>query len=89
MWMLFCLAKHPNHQETIYDEITAFIREIHFLLSQYFSKIATPDECLSDSKLNELSFLDRFMKESQRLYPSVPGLARYLDEAIVLGMDGK
>jgi cytochrome P450 len=44
---------------------------------------ATSDECISDDKLNQLSFLDRFMKETQRLYPSVPIIARHLEEPVV------
>lgn len=45
---------------------------------------ASLDESLSEESLNQLVFLDRFMKETFRLYPPLPIIARHLDEPAIL-----
>ena len=71
MWLLYCLGIHQDHQQTIHDEIDAVLDD--------------PNEEITPDTLAELTFLDRFVKESQRMYPSVPVVARKLEEPLDLG----
>ncbi|XP_072757476.1 cytochrome P450 6k1-like isoform X2 [Anoplolepis gracilipes] len=57
---LYNLSRHPEHQATLYDEI-----QTHLL-----GKKLTVD------LINEMSFLDRVVNESLRLYPPLPVVDR-------------
>lgn len=63
------LANNPDCQEQIYDEIN--------------SVFSDPNEEPTIQKLNELRFLDRCIKESLRLYPSVAFISRSSEEDFV------
>jgi cytochrome P450 family 4 len=67
-YVLLLLANHPTTQQEIYDEMTAVL--------------GTATKTPTYSDLKELSFMERCLKECLRLYPSVPFIARRLDEDI-------
>lgn len=69
---IFELAKHHDVQERILEEIESVVG----------SDINTD---ISANHLNDMTYLDRVVKEMLRLYPSVPLYERELTEDIVLG----
>ncbi|GMT16746.1 hypothetical protein PFISCL1PPCAC_8043, partial [Pristionchus fissidentatus] len=66
-WTLWCVSHHPEVQKKILEEIDAV-----------FGGDTTRD-CTSED-LVQLRYLERVVKESLRLYPSVPNLSRYVEE---------
>ena len=66
------IALHPEVQDKIYEEIQE-------VLGADKSKIATMQE------LNKMNYLERVIKESLRLYPSVAVVSRKLNEDLQLG----
>lgn len=68
-FLLFNLAKYPDIQNKVYDEIV-----------QVFG--VDNSESATLTKLNDLNYLDLVIKESLRLYPSVPLIGRYIKEDI-------
>lgn len=71
-WALLMIALHPEVQEKLFEEIQD-------VLGDDKSKIATMQE------LNQMNFLERVIKESLRLYPSVAVVSRQLREDLQLG----
>ncbi|CAG9837629.1 unnamed protein product [Diabrotica balteata] len=69
-WALRQLAIHKEYQDQIYEEIISVLGDAQ----------KQPD--LND--LNELKVMERFIKETLRLFPAVPLIARTLDEDIEL-----
>lgn len=70
----FCLhnlAKYPQVQQKVYDEIQ--------------NEIGADDVALSLQHLSRLHYLELVIKESLRLFPSVPYFARKLSEEITVG----
>lgn len=65
------LALHPQYQEQVYEEIKGLI------LSE--ESDVTVDE------ISHFKFLDMFIKETLRLFPSVPYLTREASSEIKLG----
>lgn len=66
------IALHPEIQEQIHQEILE-------VLGDDKNKIATMQE------LHQLNYLERVIKESLRLYPSVAVVSRNLNEDLQLG----
>jgi len=66
IWTLFLLGHHPEIQEKVYQEI------------DYLWKRDSVEEAklLSANQLRELKFLEACIKESLRLFPSVPFIGR-------------
>ncbi|CAN2391655.1 16-hydroxypalmitate dehydrogenase activity, partial [Pristimantis euphronides] len=71
-WILYCLAKYPEHQEKCREEIRGVLQE---------KKLEWDD-------LGNLPYTSMCIKESMRLYPPVPGIARELKEPITF-CDGR
>ncbi|XP_071441202.1 cytochrome P450 4C1-like isoform X2 [Hetaerina americana] len=69
-WTIYLLGLHPEIQ----DEVAAELKEV-------FGE----EKFKSTQKLSELRLLDRCIREAQRLYPSVPSIARKLREDVKLG----
>lgn len=67
---LYNIAKYPEVQQKIFDEIQ--------------NQIGSGDEALTLKDLNNLHYLELVIKESLRLYPSVPFFARRLSEEITV-----
>ncbi|XP_054270012.1 cytochrome P450 4C1-like isoform X2 [Macrosteles quadrilineatus] len=66
VWTLYLLGKHPDIQEKVAEELD------HVL--EGTERSFTYDD------LSNMKYLERVIKEAQRLYPSVPMIARWLDE---------
>nr|CAQ57675.1 cytochrome P450 [Nilaparvata lugens] len=65
-WSLFMLGNHPEYQDQVAQE-----------LDQIFGDSNLPPTM---KDLNEMKYLERVIKESLRLFPSVPFIGRYLGE---------
>uniref|UniRef100_A0A182MYY1 Cytochrome P450 n=1 Tax=Anopheles dirus TaxID=7168 RepID=A0A182MYY1_9DIPT len=70
-WALFLLALHPEVQERVHQEIDSIF--------------AGSDRPATMQDLNELKLLERCLKETLRLYPSVAFFGRTLSEDVTLG----
>lgn len=71
-WCLFLLGSHPEYQDRC-------VQEINDILGPDTNRLATMAE------LAEMKFLECCIKEALRLYPSVPLIARHLNEDIKIG----
>lgn len=70
--MLYNLAKYPDIQQKVFEEArTVFGDE--------------PLQAGTMHNLNDLHYLDLVIKETLRLYPSVPFYGRKVREEIVIG----
>ncbi|KAI4464331.1 cytochrome p450 family 4 [Holotrichia oblita] len=69
-WTLFLLGNHPDIQERAFDEIKNVLHDKQ-----------TPT---SITELHELKYLECIIKESLRLYPSVPFITRHIKQEIQL-----
>ncbi|GMR62524.1 hypothetical protein PMAYCL1PPCAC_32719, partial [Pristionchus mayeri] len=67
-WIVWCLANHAEHQERCFEEITEV------------SSASDPTR----SNMSELRYLERCIKESLRLFPSVPYTIRALQNDLVM-----
>lgn len=68
---LFLLAKHQKEQEKCYQEIVTVCKDTRGTASM--------------NELRRMNYLEQCIKESLRLYPSVPILARQTTEDIQMG----
>ncbi|XP_065891833.1 cytochrome P450 4A6-like [Dysidea avara] len=69
-WTLYCLATHPDHQEKCRKEAREVLSE---------------KDDVTWEDLNKLVYISMCIKESLRLYPPVPFVARELKEDYVFG----
>ncbi|KAJ9590496.1 hypothetical protein L9F63_016447, partial [Diploptera punctata] len=67
-WSLHLLATHPDVQEKAYQEIEAIFKN--------------SDRAPSMKDLGEMKYLERVIKETLRLYPSVPIIGRQLNKDV-------
>ncbi|XP_063794999.1 cytochrome P450 4A4-like [Pseudophryne corroboree] len=72
-WTLYCMAKHPEHQEKCREEIREVLGERNTVEWEDLGKMPYTTMCI---------------KESMRLYPPVPGVARELSQPITF-CDGR
>ncbi|XP_038616252.1 cytochrome P450 4A11-like isoform X2 [Tachyglossus aculeatus] len=72
-WTLYCLALHPEHQQRCREEA---------------QKILGERDTIQWEDLAQLTFTTMFIKESMRLYPSVPSISRQLSSPITF-FDGR
>uniref|UniRef100_A0AAG5D9T8 Cytochrome P450 n=1 Tax=Anopheles atroparvus TaxID=41427 RepID=A0AAG5D9T8_ANOAO len=70
-WALFLLALHPEVQEQVHQEIDSIFHG--------------SDRPATMQDLNEMKLLERCLKETLRLYPSVSFFGRTLSEDVTLG----
>ncbi|KAL0132787.1 hypothetical protein PUN28_000482 [Cardiocondyla obscurior] len=69
-WALFLLGNNPEHQEKVHEE-----------LEEVFGNSDAP---ITVKDLPQLKYLDRVIKETLRLFPSVPLIMRQLTEEVKL-----
>lgn len=75
MWAMYCIGLHRDIQEQLHEEILA---------------VCGADEPVTTEHLPELQLLDRVLKESQRMYPSVPIIGRTITHPIeIVGENAK
>ncbi|XP_063283845.1 cytochrome P450 4B1-like [Pelobates fuscus] len=72
-WILYCMAKHPEHQQKCREEIREILGERNTVEWDDLGKMIYTTLCI---------------KESMRLYPPVPGVARELSQPITF-CDGR
>lgn len=65
------LANYAEHQEIVYRE-----------LEEIFGNI---DRIPNMDDLNQMVYLEQCIKESMRMYPSIPMIARKLGEDVIVG----
>ncbi|KDR12227.1 cytochrome P450 4C1-like isoform X2 [Zootermopsis nevadensis] len=70
-WALYMLGLHPDVQEKAYQEQKSIFQG--------------SDRSPTMKDLNEMKYLERVIKETLRLYPSVPGIGRVLNEDVKMG----
>ncbi|XP_069699710.1 cytochrome P450 4C1-like isoform X1 [Periplaneta americana] len=70
-WALFLLGLHPDVQEKAYEEQKNIFQG--------------SDRSVTMKELNEMKYLERVIKETLRLYPSVPSISRQLHSEAKLG----
>lgn len=71
-WALFLIGHYPEEQKLIHDELDSIFGEDK-------DRYVTPED------LKRLKYLECSIKESQRIYPSVPGIARTCTEPFTIG----
>lgn len=71
-WTLFLLGSSPEIQDRVYEEIDSI-----------FEGDRKRSATMKD--LNEMKYLECAIKDSLRLYPSVPFLGRHLYEDVQIG----
>ncbi|CAL8089570.1 unnamed protein product [Orchesella dallaii] len=74
LWTLFMLGSYPEHQEKVNNE-----------LKEIFGSNRNPDLTLDD--LSRLTYLDQCVKETLRIYPSVPLLMRKVNTDVEMEPD--
>lgn len=72
-FILFELARHPECQKKLYDEIMNIV----------------PTGDITQENLNDLVYTDMVVREGLRMYPQVPFMERQLDEPFELGNEVK
>ncbi|GMR52417.1 hypothetical protein PMAYCL1PPCAC_22612, partial [Pristionchus mayeri] len=71
-WALWCLAHHQDIQRRAYDEV-------HGIFGEDLDGDCTKDD------LSRMSFLERCIKETLRLFPPVPFVVRHLGNELKMG----
>lgn len=71
-WALLLLGHHSKIQEEVFDEVKAVYEKNN-------------GEALTISDLSEMKLLERVIKETLRLFPSVVSIGRTIEEDIKLG----
>ena len=71
-WFLYCMARHPKEQDLVMDELK------HVFARDWKRPCTNHD-------LTELKYLECCIKETLRMYPSVPFIMRCLAENVEIG----
>ena len=71
-WFLHCISLHPDEQEKLFDELDR-------VFGDDTERPCTMQDC------SQLKYLECCIKETLRLYPSAPFVARRLTEDVQIG----
>ncbi|XP_077541896.1 cytochrome P450 4c3-like isoform X1 [Haemaphysalis longicornis] len=71
-WALFLIGHHPEKQQLIHDELD-------FIFGDDKDRYVNPED------LKQMKYLECALKESQRVYPSVPFISRTCTEPVTIG----
>lgn len=71
-YALYCIAKYPEVQKKVLQEIYEVIGKDESV-------------AITLSMLNDLNYLDIVLKETLRIFPAAPFIGRYIEEDIVIG----
>ncbi|KAF5277804.1 hypothetical protein FQR65_LT03785 [Abscondita terminalis] len=71
---LYCLSKHPELQDKVFEEISEILGENESTLLSY-------------ENLQQMKYMEQFIKEVLRMYPPVPAFSRITTEDVTF--DGK
>ncbi|XP_077541883.1 uncharacterized protein LOC144153962 isoform X3 [Haemaphysalis longicornis] len=72
IWALFLIGHHSEHQQLIHDELDSIFGD-------------DIDRCVTSEDLKQMMYLECAIKESQRIYPSVPVIGRTCTEPFTIG----
>lgn len=78
-WTIYMLGLHVDIQDKIRHELDKVLGPINLNGDESLN------EKISIEQLKELKYLDRVIKESLRMWPSIPFVARQMTEDIVVG----
>uniref|UniRef100_A0A2C9JV95 Cytochrome P450 n=1 Tax=Biomphalaria glabrata TaxID=6526 RepID=A0A2C9JV95_BIOGL len=70
-WIVYCLAKNPECQTKVQDEIDSVLE-------------GRDSDCIMWSDISKLNYLALCIKEAMRLYPPAPFLQRRLNEDVTI-----
>uniref|UniRef100_F7ARF4 Uncharacterized protein n=1 Tax=Ciona intestinalis TaxID=7719 RepID=F7ARF4_CIOIN len=70
-WTVYLIGRYPDIQEKLHEEIDSVFHD-------------DKEGVISNSQLQKLSYLERVIKESLRLYPSVPFIGRVTTEECII-----
>lgn len=69
-WTLWCLAHNPEFQEKVIQEVDGIF--------------GTSDRDCTNDDLKQMKYLEKCLKESLRMYPSVPFFGRTVEQDVVI-----
>ncbi|XP_070562972.1 1,25-dihydroxyvitamin D(3) 24-hydroxylase, mitochondrial-like [Ptychodera flava] len=69
LWVLYCLAKHPHVQESLYEEI---------------KRVVPTGESPTHEHVNRMPYLKAVLRETMRVYPPVTQIGRILDRDVII-----
>lgn len=89
-WTLYMLGLHEDIQEKVREELdTVFIEDDtdHFAYEDSDNNLATKLKTtnITTEQMREMKYLERVIKESLRMWPSIPFVAREMTEDITVG----
>ncbi|GFT63725.1 cytochrome P450 4c3, partial [Nephila pilipes] len=70
-WVLYNIGLRPDIQDRIHDELDRIFQD-------------DKERPITTEDVREMKYLDCVLKESQRLYPSLPVIGRELEEDIII-----
>ncbi|XP_046641927.1 cytochrome P450 4C1-like [Daphnia pulicaria] len=70
-WFLYCIARNPEEQKLLFDEVDEVFEDS--------DRPCTPQDAAN------LKYLDCCIKETLRMYPSIPGVMRTITEDTEIG----
>ncbi|XP_077994495.1 1,25-dihydroxyvitamin D(3) 24-hydroxylase, mitochondrial-like [Glandiceps talaboti] len=69
LWTLYCVAKHPEVQNSLYEEI---------------SRVVPTGKTPTYKDINQMPYLKAVLRETVRLYPPIATISRILDDDIII-----
>lgn len=70
-WFLYCIARHPQQQQLLFEEMNDIFEDA--------------EETCTPQHVSRMKYLECCIKETLRLYPSIPGVMRTLTQEVQIG----